>query len=45
MLGGDYDAARHLPPLREAVAAAADAGMLGDKHGMSAPTTNAAAVR
>ena len=45
MLGGDYDAARYLPPLREAVAAAADTGMLGDENWVPAPTTNAAAVR
>lgn len=34
--GGDGDAAWHLPPLREAVAAAAGTGVLGDEHGMSA---------
>ena len=34
--GGDGDATRHLPPLREAVAAAAGAGVLGDEHGVSA---------
>ena len=34
--GGDGDAARHLPPLREATAATAGAGVLGDEHGMTA---------
>ena len=34
--GGDGDATRHLPPLREAVAAAAGAGVLGNEHGVSA---------
>ena len=34
--GRDGDAARHLPPLREAVAAATGTGVLGDEHGMSA---------
>ena len=35
-LGGDGDPARHFPPLREAVAATAGAGVLGDKNGVSA---------
>ena len=33
--GGYLDPARHFPPLREAVAAAAGAGMLCHKYGMS----------
>lgn len=35
-LGGDGDPARHSPPLREAVAAAAGTSVLGDEHGVPA---------
>ena len=35
-LGRDRGPARHLPPLEEAVAAAARAGVLGFEHGMPA---------
>ncbi len=35
-LGGDRGPARHLPPLGEAVTAAAGTGVLSDKHGVTA---------
>ena len=44
-LGGDGNPARHFPPLREAVAAAAGAGVLGFEHGVPAHRRLLAIVR
>ena len=44
-LSGDGDAARHIPPLREAVAATAGTGVLGDEHRMAAHRSLLAIIR